>query len=136
MAEQIVLEYLKSTKIIEPDGDCEEDDEQLEHTLLNYELLRHKKMSRKMRADNFDEPSERLLAASSRHGSDYEKFWNTKKSAFPLLSSVYLKLLPTPASSSIVESSFLFLKNIQEGRTQLSEAHLDDLLQLFFDQKI
>jgi len=51
------------------------------------------------------------------------KSFGIKKSVFPMLD--YLKLLVTPASSSIVESSFLFLKNIQKGRTQLTEEHLD-----------
>ena len=135
-----MLEFLKSTELIEhdnvSDGEFEEGEQEIQETMLKYELLRFRKMSTKMRSQIYEDESEQLFAASNRTGSDCEMFWNTKKSVFPMLASVYLKLLVTPASSSMVESSFLFLKNIQQGRTQLSENHLDDILQLFFDQKI
>ena len=93
-------------------------------------------MAKKMRKGKFDEQSERVWSESARKGADFEMFWTAKRSAFPTLASIYLKLIVSPASSSIVESSFLFLKNLKTGRTQLTDDHADDLLQLFFDTKI
>jgi len=135
-------DFLKNCLLVDEDeADDDDDEDEDEDTssakaVINFELNRFRKMGNRMRKNQFGDEIERMLADSNRSGSDMESFWTAKKGAYPHLSQIYLKLICSPASSSIVESSFLFLKNIQSGRSQLTPGHCDDLLQLFFDRRI
>lgn len=127
----------KPVEGIDEESDEDSDEEsQCSLAVINYELSRFKKLGRRMRNKIYEDDAEKKLSESNRNGEDYENFWNKKKGMMPTLSSIYTKILTIPASSSIVESSFLYLKTVQAGRSQLTPNHCDDLLQLFFDKKI
>ena len=141
--ETSATEYIKSCGLGDTDEKAtdesdESDDEAVDPAIeINHEILRFKKMARKMRKGSFQDDAERLYYESDRSGADIEKFWNNKKCAFTQLSAIALKLLVIPASSAMVESSFLFTRNIQTpGRSQLTDKHIEDILTLFFNVKI
>ena len=70
---------------------------------------------------------------SQKSSTDYLAFWTAMGTTLPKLSNLLLNTLTIPASSGLVEQSFLYSNNYKtDKRSLLSNAHLDDVLQLFY----
>ena len=70
-------------------------------------------------------------------GEDYFQFWVGMQTVLPKLAKHILDALVIPASSALVEQSFLYSNNFKtDKRSLLSTEHLDDVLQVYYSDKL
>ena len=63
--------------------------------------------------------------------------WVAMQTILPKLSKIILNTLVIPASSALVEQSFLYSNCFKSAkRSLLSTEHLDDVLQVYYSDKL